>query len=149
MKAFINGRNLFGTPFYPIPGTEVVCILRFQSVRFPEETVWTVSNVICCRTTFLTRRCWQMVSWHLMTGAAGSAGRLDITWRIVQRDAGCQSFVHGTISFTVVNSKKILRAEHNLGKMPVRHWTCIKLCKSDNVSLYSKTQEEADAFYLG
>lgn len=25
MKAFINGRKLFGTPFYPVPGTEVVC----------------------------------------------------------------------------------------------------------------------------
>lgn len=24
MKAFINGRKLFGTPFYPVPGTEVV-----------------------------------------------------------------------------------------------------------------------------
>lgn len=24
MKAFINGRKLFGTPFLPIPGTEVV-----------------------------------------------------------------------------------------------------------------------------
>uniref|UniRef100_A0A8C7WPP5 Terminal uridylyl transferase 4 n=1 Tax=Oryzias sinensis TaxID=183150 RepID=A0A8C7WPP5_9TELE len=24
MKAFINGRKLFGTPFYPLPGTEVV-----------------------------------------------------------------------------------------------------------------------------
>lgn len=24
MKAFINGRKLFGTPFYPVPGSEVV-----------------------------------------------------------------------------------------------------------------------------
>lgn len=24
MKAFINGRKLFGTPFYPVPSTEVV-----------------------------------------------------------------------------------------------------------------------------
>lgn len=32
MKAFINGRKLFGTPFYPIPGTEVVCSSRIPSV---------------------------------------------------------------------------------------------------------------------
>uniref|UniRef100_A0A8D3CGG5 Terminal uridylyltransferase 4 n=1 Tax=Scophthalmus maximus TaxID=52904 RepID=A0A8D3CGG5_SCOMX len=28
MKAFINGRKLFGTPFYPIPSTEVVRLLN-------------------------------------------------------------------------------------------------------------------------
>lgn len=26
MKAFINGRKLFGTPFYPVPSTEVVSL---------------------------------------------------------------------------------------------------------------------------
>lgn len=33
MKAFINGRKLFGTPFYPVPGTEVVSNEDFESQR--------------------------------------------------------------------------------------------------------------------
>lgn len=33
MKAFINGRKLFGTPFYPVPGTEVVSPEEFCKPR--------------------------------------------------------------------------------------------------------------------
>jgi hypothetical protein len=31
MKAFINGRKLFGTPFYPLSGTEAVGQLNLKS----------------------------------------------------------------------------------------------------------------------
>lgn len=58
MKAFINGRKLFGTPFYPVPGSEVVrpswlnqVVQKIQnlnavclSVVSPRESVFT----ICC-----------------------------------------------------------------------------------------------------
>ncbi len=33
MKAFINGRKLFGTPFYPHPGTEAVSHIKTAHER--------------------------------------------------------------------------------------------------------------------
>lgn len=104
MKAFINGRKLFGTPFCPLQGTEVVRHspsnlstnkpLDSGRLCFPRElpNMNAVSFVLSCRTTSLTPRCWRMGSWRPMTGAAEFAGRLDTTWRTVQKDAGCPPF---------------------------------------------------------
>ena len=122
MKAFINGRKLFGTPFYPIPGTEVVrpfwlsWIEKVTNMNAACSASWGTflsyllfPFVFCCRTTSLTRRCWPTASWRPTTGAAGSAGRSGITWRTVQRDAGCPPFVHGTVSLAPVEYREKIK----------------------------------------
>lgn len=85
MKAFINGRTVFGTPvraFPPVYPSQMVSIHSHMNIfGWKRKTLTVLFSSICCRSTSLTQRCSLRGKWLLTTVAAASVARSATSWK--------------------------------------------------------------------